>query len=183
MRQKQPQSPSDPIRRNPGSEKISSKSEEKKEKVFRKTVLDWRAYFIEFCKVHGEPVEYKTGLLFRDGWKYAMEYAGPEYPPPSDHEELDTLVVAYWTIRHKQCKIAFDRVYVERQRIEGLKGNHSLPLRQVTIIGKGQERRRLSSELDTKPLDDRLKWLREDIEECEKNLAEIEQFYKTKSVL
>lgn len=175
MRQKPPESPSDPVRRNPTSQKITTKE---REKVFRKTVIDWKEYFLEFCKVHGEPVEYRNGLLFRDGWRYAMEYSGPEYPPPADHEQLDRLVVTYWTSRLRMCKRSFDRMYVERQRIGLLQSQHSLPLRQVTIVGKGQERKRLVSEFDTRQLDDRLKWLRADIDECEKRLGEIEAYYK-----
>lgn len=165
-----------PIRPTPRMGKVRSPTKKKEPK---KVQIDWKEYFIEFCKVHGEPVEYNGVLLFRDGWRYAMEYAGPEHKPPSDHKLLDKLIVTYWSLRLRSCKERLNKTWVERKRIERLQDEHSLPLKQVTIVGMGQDRRRVSSNLDTRQLDDRIRWLQADIEECEQMLKEVNDFYTT----
>lgn len=74
--------------------------------------IDWRAYYREFCEIHGgEPVLYghnkETGkggwLLFSDGWRYPRTVTGPETPPRSDKEQLE-LIRSYWTIKRDTLK-------------------------------------------------------------------------------
>jgi len=72
-------------------------------------VIDWKAYYKDFCSVHGgDPVLYgqdtETGqggyLLFRDGWKYdRSSEQGPEYPPPEDPKSRIKLIKVYWSIK------------------------------------------------------------------------------------
>lgn len=171
---KKPTSPKDPIRPLPPG----GKARAKKPAGPKRTSLDWKAYFLEFCKVHGEPVEYQTGLLFRDGWRYAMEYSGPEYPPPKDHEQLDRLALVYWQTRHRLLSAALTKVLIEKERVDRIRADHSLPLRQVVITGAGEQRRKSTGEYDPRPLEDRLRWLRTDVAECEAMVAQIQQYYK-----
>lgn len=176
MRQQPPRSPSDPIRRSFAA-KISAKD---KGKVIlpRKIVLDWRAYFYNFCREHGEPIQYHNVLLFRDGWRYGMEYEGPEYPPPADHRELDILVMKYWLGRLRVCNQALVKVITERDRIVLFTANHSMELQQTVYVDHGDRRQKASVPLDLTPLDEKIKWYRADVRECEDMLAEIEEFHR-----
>lgn len=60
------------------------------------STLDWKAYFHKFVEAHGEPIRFDGRLLFRDGWGYAMNHAGPEFPPPDDPKRLKRLRRQYW---------------------------------------------------------------------------------------
>lgn len=175
LRDKPPESPSDPIRTT-FSQKIPKSV---RQRIVRpnKIVLDWKAYFLQFCQEHGEPIEYGNVLLFRDGWRYAMEYQGPEYPPPPDHRELDILVMKYWLGRLRICNKLLGGYIAEKDRIIGLMGSHSLPLQQVVMIDRGDSRSKGIATLDTRSLDEKIIWLREDIKECEEMLKEIEEFH------
>lgn len=133
--------------------------------------LDWKAYFIEFCRVHGEPVEHEGRLLFRDGWTYSRtDYQGPEWPPPADHAELDGLVRRYWQLRLSTVKTALENLLAKRKELTDLKAVKSLPLQQVTTDPEG---RRAYKRLDTAGLDTRIGWLAEDVAECETRLTEL----------
>lgn len=176
MRQIPPQSPADPIRRVYAA-KVAAK-ERGKVIPLRKIVLDWRAYFYNFCKEHQEPIPYHNVLLFRDGWRYAMEYEGPEYPPPANHRDLDVLVMKYWIGRLRICNGALVKAIAERDRITRFMSNHSLELQQTVYVDYGDKRQKASVPLDFTPLDEKIKWYRTDAKECEEMLTEIEQFHK-----
>lgn len=80
--------------------------------------IDWKAYYREFSKLHGgSPVvhgvnqETMSGgyLLFPDGWRYARNPEGPEYPPRDQSEQL-SLVKQYWIIRRDSLQIEYDNL-------------------------------------------------------------------------
>lgn len=139
--------------------------------------LDWKAYFYEFCRVHGpqEPVEHGGRLLFRDGWTYsATSYEGPEWEPPKSFEELDALVARYWIIRRGRVTVTRDILVAQLQRLEELKASKSLPLHQVvTVHDTDGNKVRQTIPLLLTGLQQRLRWVREDLVECDKRLEEI----------
>lgn len=132
--------------------------------------LDWKAYFIEFCRVHGEPVVYQGRLLFRDGWSYSRtDYQGPEWAPSLDHRELDTMVCQYWVIRKGMVERSLDEAVGKLLRMQNLKSIKSIPLQQVVKTEEGKGYR----PLDLSGLETRIQWLREDLAECIVRLTEI----------
>lgn len=138
--------------------------------MFGKIVLDHRAYFYKFCEEHGgDPVEHEGRLLFRDGWTYSnIDYAGPEWPPPPDQNEVRRLKFAYW----RQFKALAVRQLGYLSRIAGdlgrLQASKSAPLmRRVPPVENGQPWG--SETLDLKELQERREWL-----ELARNLAEAE---------
>lgn len=138
--------------------------------------LDWRAYFIEFCRTHGEPVEWEGRLLFRDGWTYSRtDYRGPEWGPPADLAELDRLVSLYWRTRHALVKTALDATAHKRNVLHDLAKSRSLPLQQATKDEHGNPTYR---PLNTAALDARIEWLCADLRECEQRLKELEDYKK-----
>jgi hypothetical protein len=175
-----PQSPSDPIRGKATSfQRIRNFQRESLRNVTRRQVrLDWKGYFLNFCKAHGEPIVYNNVLLFRDGWTYAMDYKGPEYPPPSDHQELDRLVTSYWLSRLRVTKGFLAQAISERDKYVLLSKSHSLPLQQTMVITEGEHRRTVTSPFDLTPLDERIRWFRQDLQECEMRLKELEEYHK-----
>lgn len=99
-----------------------------------KVRLDWKAYYLRFCEIHGDPVPYKNQLLFQDGWQYSnMDYAGPEYPPPEDVKELRVLALAYWKVRAKLIYRKLAQVKAKLVSVTNLQSQKSLPL-QCPII-------------------------------------------------
>ncbi len=61
--------------------------------------LDWPAYFHAFEMAHGPSVDFESRLLYEDGWMYAYDHRGPEYPPPEDRAERMRLRKAWINIR------------------------------------------------------------------------------------
>lgn len=144
----------------------------------QRVTLDWRGYFYEFCRRHGEPVKVEDRLLFRDGWAYSSHsYEGPEYPPPLDPDALDRLVVQYWELRQRECTGSLDRLLFQRERLVGLQAQHSAPLQQVIVSeGEGGKKVRGFGTLDLSGLNQRIDWVRSDLVECGERLREIEDF-------
>lgn len=142
--------------------------------------LDWKAYFYEFCGLHGEPVLYKESrLLFRDGWMYsATDYEGPEFPPPEDNQELDKLVLEYWTIRKDALTKMVTKLHHHIKVIRDTQATHSAPLQQITYIQDGDKRRRSYKRVDTSGIEARIEWIEADLRECEERLAEIHKYHK-----
>lgn len=145
-----------------------------------KIVLDWRAYFVSFCQVHGEPVHYQDLLLFRDGWRYSSrEYEGPEYPPPENPTELDRMVVTYWLTRMRAVEEQVNKLKFDLKNVERLTQLKSLPLYQVVVAeDEAGKQRRGYRKVDTGPLRERIKWMVKDIRECVERLKEIEDYYR-----
>lgn len=148
-------------------------------KPLQKIVLDWKAYFIEFCRVHGEPVEHEGRLLFRDGWTYsATDYSGPEKGPPSKPEELDLLTMHYWVKRKEGIKRELLKLTHALEVYAKQQSDHSLPLQQMTSVREGEKVLKGYTAVDLAPMKQRVKWMRTDIEECDQRLREIEEYYK-----
>lgn len=146
-----------------------------------KVQIDWRGYFIEFCRAHGEPVEFGGRLYFRDGWSYsATDYEGPEWSPPADFRELDEIVTKYWTARLGTLTRSLATLTHELGRLEDLISVRSLPVQQQVVVDTDRGKRRGYRPLDLSPLRARIAWVRDDISEAELRLREIEDHYKKK---
>lgn len=139
--------------------------------------LDWKAYFYEFCRVHGpqEPVDHGGRLLFKDGWTYsAFAYEGPEWEPPSNFDELDALVVRYWIIRRGWLEVMLSSLVLQLQKLQETIAGKSLPLRQVVVKHDAAGKQvRESVVLTMTGLEQRIKWVRDDLCECDVRLREI----------
>jgi hypothetical protein len=147
-----------------------------------KIVLDWKAYFLEFCRVHGEPVLHAGRLIFRDGWSYSStDFEGPESSPPADTRELDAIVVRYWVMRKEQLDRLLAETQLLLQHYRDKVQSKSLPLRQVVLTeDDAGNKRRGHVPLNLRGLEQKEKWLITDIQECRTRLGEIEQHYKDK---
>lgn len=143
--------------------------------------LDWRAYFEAFKAAHGEPLELNGRLLFPDGWTYSKtDYAGPEWPPPSDPLILNFLQRAYWT---RYLEVAEAQVKYLTREYEGLREQQAqrrLPLMQSIIVtsdGPDGKARQVSSvqELDLGMLQARISGLKEDVANALQQLVALKQ--------
>ncbi len=144
-----------------------------------KVQLDFKAYFLEFCKVHGEPVEYTGRLLYPDGWGYSLtEYEGPEFHPPLDNRELDILILNYWLIRRSNLHTLLLKCEHELKQLVDMQASHSLPLQQIVRIQEGDRTRKHYKPLTTNTLEQKIDWIRLDLVECDKRLKEIEDYHR-----
>lgn len=147
-----------------------------------KVQLDWKAYFLNFCRVHGEPVEHGGRLLFRDGWTYSStDYEGPEWGPPDNLVELDILVTRYWVIRQGKVSSLLNLLTHRLKLLKEIVDTHSLPLQQVVSVETEAGVRRGYKELSLSPLESRIEWVRCDLLECEVRLKELETYRKTQN--
>lgn len=145
--------------------------------------LDWKAYFLEFCKVHGEPVQQCGRLLFRDGWTYSSTaYEGPEFPPPLDLGELDVLVREYWTIRRTALFKLMNQLLEQQNNLKKLEASHSMPLQQMTTQSENGQKRRGYKPLNTESLELHIDWVSDDLKECNERLREIEEYHKVREI-
>lgn len=139
----------------------------------RKVTLDWRAYFIEFCRVHGEPVRYKDRLLFRDGFTYsATDYQGPEYPPPQDLNELDKLTLTYWKLRRQHLNTLMRSLLAEKKQLTEVQAGRSVPLQQVATIHEDGVAKKGYRSVDFDALNAKIAWVRDDLQECAERLRD-----------
>jgi hypothetical protein len=138
--------------------------------------LDWPAYFKRFCQEHGEPVQWRKGLLlFPDGWTYSsMDYAGPEWPPNTDERLLRKDKEAYWRIRLRIVRA--EAVFLDK-RLDGLKQwqtTKSVPLQQISQYLDSDNNRVVERvDLDLTALAGRLEWLWQDVKQCEEKIKEL----------
>ena len=138
-------------------------------------ILDWREYYLAFRQEHGDPVQYMGRLLFADGWRYsALDYAGPEWPPPEDEANLRGLKIAYWRLRRSVVSAKADTLQIKLRAISGLQSGKSisLPLKYYAkemVPGFSGELK----ELDVTAWDDLLIVLRQDVENCDLRLREL----------
>lgn len=165
--------PNDPIRKiKPAPNPLLSSSRG------YKVELDFKAYFLEFCKIHGEPVEYKGRLLFSDGWMYSLtDYQGPEYHPPLDNRELDIFILNYWLLRRSYLTNLLLKYEHELKLLKDVQASHSLPLQQVVKIQDEQRIRKHYKPLTLNNLEQRVEWVRKDLIECDVRLKEIEDYH------
>ncbi len=141
--------------------------------------LDWRGYFLLFCEQHGgNPIHHGGRLLFADGSTYSStDYAGPEWAPPTDPEELRLLQRTYWLRRRA---IVVNEAAELRQAIIGLQqmqsirttplqaqSSHLDPETNKWVVTRG--------DLDLTQMKGRLEWLESDVLVCAENLRDLEE--------
>lgn len=148
---------------------------------FRPTIeLDWERYFQEFCNVHGKyPVVYGDDelLLFPDGWMYSStNHEGPEYPPPTDKRQLAELQLYYWKRRERIVRREHDDLVHMVAQIRDTKLSRSLPLYQRTEF-KGDDGKPVvgSDKLDLTLINKRVEWLKNDLENCQKQVSQYQK--------
>lgn len=142
--------------------------------------IDWEAYFKSFAEAHGKwPVLYNNGtddsLLFQDGWRYsAYSYDGPEYPPPTDKQQLDTLKRYYWERRYKIVRNEARELEIEITRLSNLQHSKNQPLPQrVTYRDDEGHNKVATSQINFRILNQRLDWLKADMIQCMKELKKL----------
>jgi hypothetical protein len=141
--------------------------------------INWVGYFITFCEHHGEPVLSGGRLLFEDGWTYSStDYAGPEFPPPTNNDELDVLIKEYWTVRQAQLTREVAKLIHERDKLRKISDSHSLPIQQTV---KKEYNPSGYAPLNMSSLEQRIEWIQSDLIKCAKRLGEIEQYHKDKT--
>lgn len=136
--------------------------------------LDWRAYFMGFQAVHGgEPIYYEPlkRLLFRDGWTYALDIRGPEWPPPSDPRQAKELIQEYWRLRRiiiNTKLVGFKRTIADLEEIQKLR---SAPIQRK--VKTRDETGRIISQPDTLDfvsMQNTVEVLQSALDECDLNL-------------
>jgi len=99
--------------------------------------IDWREYFREFSSVHGgQPILYGQDKeknqggywLFSDGWMYATNPIGPEYPPPENEEAHKKLISHYWGVRHRVLTYEYDMLKQSIKSLVTAQQNRSVAL-------------------------------------------------------
>lgn len=141
--------------------------------------LDWRAYWKEFSRQHGDyPVRYRGRLLFRDGWTYSnSSYEGPEWPPPSTDREKAILLRAYWLLRKREVRAVWWEQYQELEQLRRLQSVKSLPLVHSSVwITKDEsgtpKRQRYEGPVDFALMEGEVNRLKTELDECERGLRE-----------
>ena len=151
-----------------------------------RAVLDWKAYYDNFCKVHGEPIPVEledvdakfpvyTRVLFPDGWRYATtSYQGPEIPPPEDEKKLTQLKIQYWTERRLRDWKEAEGLKVHIQALEEWGLQRSLRLfEKVRYRDTDNKLRMESAELNLRGMRRRLEGLQARVLECDRKLASL----------
>jgi len=147
----------------------------------KRVQLDWKAYFQEFCGVHGgNPVKWGgKRLLFNDGWMYSIEdYAGPEYPPPVDPRKLRHLQVSYWYIRREVVQSELRFLAGHLDNLEMQQEDRSAPLQQQfppvfnEQLGRNTSER---GEIDYELLNTQLQFYRDDLKNCEDQMQQLQE--------
>lgn len=145
--------------------------------------LDWIAYYETFKQVHGDPVQWKGRLLFRDGWGYSLnDYKGPEYNPPTNEERLKELMLIYWRIYSVLVTRELQRLEATIEGLRYFQTQKSAPLQWRDTHdwdrksgGPLEARAALdtSRDVDLNDFDGRLGELRAMRDECVSNLAQL----------
>lgn len=146
--------------------------------------VDWREYFRRFCQAHGgaaHPPFMKSGRLwFFDGWGYsATDWAGPEYPPPADKDELTRVKRIYWKLRRTAVRLELFKATYVMEEIERLVASHDLvpPVRvewwedDESLPGGGKWNQALK-DIDVGEARERVRWLQDDLTVCEFKIAD-----------
>ena len=142
-----------------------------------KVQLDWKAYYKNFSIAHGgDPIMYGGRQLFQDGWTYSgTDYAGPEWPPPSNKVLRTRLIRTYW---EKRKEIVVQQEEYLRLRIEALEGMQSAknqPLQQVVRLWSDTEEKQVSQvgDINFDDLKEKLKFFQYAVQECQNKLQEL----------
>lgn len=138
--------------------------------------LDWEQYFHDFCEAHGKyPVVHNDDLLFPDGWRYsAYNHEGPEHAPPTNKNELDTLLTFYWERRYKIIRNEARDLEHFIEQLKVIQRAKDRPLLQrVTYKNDDGQYVMNAQPVNYKLLNQRLDWLKRDMLECQKQLKRI----------
>lgn len=144
-------------------------------------VLDWKQYFKEFSKTHGDnPVEWRGQLLFHDGWRYEMRYEGPEHPPPEDKAALRRMQYHYWHERRRIVRRRINEVEDSYNAFIQQAATRSIPLVQSVVYITDDEdgkrtMRRTQEPFDVSVIAGRLQWMKQDLEYAEQQMRSIVQ--------
>jgi hypothetical protein len=141
--------------------------------------IDWKAYFDDFCAVHGDPVEVGGRALFPDGWAYGIQsYQGPEWMPPDDPEALRQLQISYWDARYKYQYGNHAALKNFLLNLMELQQRKTLPLKHRVRSVKDNDYGETvthweSVEIDLTVYKLKLKEMAADISNCKSNLSEL----------
>lgn len=141
-----------------------------------KIKLDWRAYFEEFCELHGKPVEANGRLLFQDGWTYSRtDLSGPEYPPPQDEKYLAELKRQYWEIRLRNATEERDEIERAYRRLSEMQEQRSATLKcKMRVFDDEKESYRFAAvDVNLPALESDLAFAQEEVEECQRHLTTV----------
>lgn len=140
--------------------------------------LDWKGYFQNFSREHGgNPIQHQGRLLFADGWTYACsDYAGPEWPPPSNERDRLLLIRDYWRTRRDLVDLEYRKMRIHYEALKQLQYGKSLPLQQRDEIFDEVDQIKTISNKDVslEELLERVDWLEADVRECEQQIASID---------
>lgn len=146
-------------------------------------VLDWAAYFREFCAAHtvrgGGYVVDGGRLLFGDGWTAAADdHRGPYLPPPADPLLLTRLLGRYWRRRLRIVRAELKKATDTLEGLDELRRNYPLPLtaRRVLVTETGAaavDPNDPYGPVDWAALANRVRWLGRDALDCEAELRSL----------
>lgn len=139
--------------------------------------LDWRAYYLKFQERHGDPVTLGGRLVFPDGWSYSStDHAGPEWPPPEDAKELNSLLQDYWTRRLVLVKAEYLQLSYDLRLLKQIAETRDAPLQHVVSIADDNGAVRTQTmDLDFGLLETHVRHLGMDLERCQDELANLRQ--------
>jgi hypothetical protein len=144
--------------------------------------LSWKSYYEQFKLKHGQPVLYLNDkstfsnglLLFPDGWTYSTDgYAGPEYPPPENPEDLKRLQVAYWREKLGILKGLRLEAGTQLAGLRSIQDGKAMPLRYTKprYDEEGRPSGVEEASVSFQDLGARIDQIDLDIEECEKKIT------------
>ncbi len=139
--------------------------------------LDWPAYYEEFKRAHGDPIQWKGRLLFRDGWSYSLsDYKGPEYKPPTG-QRLEDLKLIYWRIYAVLVTRELTQLEATIEGLRYFQTQRDVPLqrREIRWDHESQVASLLVRDLDLDDFAGRLGELKAMRDECVTNLAELKK--------
>lgn len=135
--------------------------------------VDWRTYFKEFELAHGgNPVLHGNRLLYHDGWTYsATDEAGPEWPPPEDEDERNSLIKVYWVKRRKIVQAELSALEKVAKGLDVMQQGKSLPI-QYTVRTTNEEGKAETQRRSHRGgfQGDRINWLRQDVKRCDEEI-------------
>lgn len=138
--------------------------------------MDWKAYFIEFDRVHGgHPVLFEGRFLWRDGWMYSThDHAGPEWRPPTEVSRLIFLKRHYWTVKKNHLTSDAKDLGLTIQSLTDMQQARELPLKQkIRYVNEDGKKITEAVDLDLPDLETRLQKIQEEIQECDQALARL----------
>lgn len=117
----------------------------------------------------GDPVKYDSKWLFRTGAMYALDdHKGPEWKPPTDPKKLRELQVYYWNVREKELVRIRQKLVTRYYSLREFSDLKSIPLKIKSKRWNDFEERYVyeSSEINFKELENDIRLITEEIEEC-----------------